>query len=156
MFRAIRKVFASFYNDNAFLERLKYGVDESQVGMALLVHHSFPDEIELANGVATMERSSGSGLGPWTWSARLGAVSVTNPPMDAVPERVRIDKGPWGVTLWIEQRSSLVPLRQAAVMEWEADYVSLYELLAKAGDRYVEITGKADATRGSGIQEGRT
>ncbi|MBN2182066.1 MAG: hypothetical protein JW715_09130, partial [Sedimentisphaerales bacterium] len=48
VFEAIRKVFASFYNDNAFLERLKYGVNESDVGMALLVHNSFPDEIELA------------------------------------------------------------------------------------------------------------
>ena len=141
--RAIRKVFASFYNDNAFLERLKYGVDESQVGMALLVHPSFPDEIELANGVATMKRSRDG-----TWSvdlvSQLGAVSVTNPPMEAQPELVRMDKGPWGVSPWIEQRSSLVPLRQAAVMEWEADYVNLYDLLARAGDRYVEITGKAD------------
>ena len=30
--------------------------------MALLVHHSFPDEIELANGVATMEKSRWPGL----------------------------------------------------------------------------------------------
>jgi hypothetical protein len=37
--------FASFYNDNAFLERLKHGVNEARVGMALLVHHSYPDEI---------------------------------------------------------------------------------------------------------------
>ncbi len=62
VFRAIRKVFASFYNDNAFLERLKHGVNEAEVGMALLVHHSFPDEIELANGVATLERSRDSSL----------------------------------------------------------------------------------------------
>ncbi len=49
VFRAIRKVFASFYNTNAFLERLRHGVDEDEVGMALLVHHSFPDETEMAN-----------------------------------------------------------------------------------------------------------
>ena len=52
VFRAIRKVFASFYNDNAYYERLRYGVNEHDVGMAILVHHSFPDDIELANGVA--------------------------------------------------------------------------------------------------------
>ena len=92
VFRAIRKVFASFYNDNAFLERLKHGVDESQVGMALLVHHSYPDEIELANGVATLERSRGS---DWTRNivSQKGAVSVTNPPMDAVPEEVTVTDG---------------------------------------------------------------
>ena len=55
VFTAIRRVFASFYSDNAFLERLRHNVDETAVGMAVLVHHSFPDEIELANGVATVE-----------------------------------------------------------------------------------------------------
>ncbi|NIP95546.1 MAG: hypothetical protein GWO24_19720, partial [Akkermansiaceae bacterium] len=44
VFRAMRKVYASFYNLNAFIERLRHGVDESQVGMAILVHYSFPDE----------------------------------------------------------------------------------------------------------------
>jgi len=67
---------------------------------------------------------------------------VTNPPMEAVPEQVRINAGPWGVSPWIEQRSSLVPLRQPAVMEWEADYASLYGLLVRAADRYVKITGR--------------
>jgi hypothetical protein len=55
VFRALRKVYASFYNENAVLERLRYGVDENQVGMAVLVHFSTPDEFELVNGVATME-----------------------------------------------------------------------------------------------------
>jgi len=145
VFRAIRKVFASFYNDNAFIERLKYGIDESQVGMALLVHRSFPDEIELANGVATLEKDWS---GNWSVNCvcQLGAVSVTNPPVEMVPEEVRIDKGFWGVTPWMVQRSALVPLRQDAVMEWEADYVSLYNLLEKAADHYVEVTGRADVT----------
>jgi hypothetical protein len=54
-FARIRKVYASFYNDNAYLERLRHGVDETKVGMGVLVHHSFPDEEELANGVATLD-----------------------------------------------------------------------------------------------------
>ncbi|HWH68150.1 MAG TPA: PEP/pyruvate-binding domain-containing protein, partial [Candidatus Sulfotelmatobacter sp.] len=33
VFRALQKVYASFYNDDAYLERLRHGVDESQVGM---------------------------------------------------------------------------------------------------------------------------
>ena len=45
VFRAMRKVYASFYNLNAYLERLRHGVNESEVGMALLVHHSYPDDI---------------------------------------------------------------------------------------------------------------
>jgi hypothetical protein len=59
VFRAIQKVFASFYNENAFLERLRRGVDEDEVGMAILAHYSFPDEIERANGVGTLRVEKG-------------------------------------------------------------------------------------------------
>ena len=45
VFRAIRRVFASFYNRNAYIERLKFGIDESQVGMAVLAHYSFPTRL---------------------------------------------------------------------------------------------------------------
>ncbi|MGE5294428.1 MAG: PEP/pyruvate-binding domain-containing protein, partial [Solirubrobacterales bacterium] len=87
VFYAIRKVFASFYDDNAFLERLRLGIDEAKVGMALLVHHSFPDDGELANGVAEVRRDS-----EWGWDITLvtqaGAASVTNPEDGSVPEEV--------------------------------------------------------------------
>jgi len=143
VFRAIRKVFASFYNDNAFLERLKHGVNEAQVGMALLVHYSFPDDIELANGVATMEKTRDSG---WSVSivSQKGAVSVTNPPTDAVPEEVRIEVGFNGPFASVLRRSSLVPLRENAVLAWDAEYLRLYELLAAAAQRYCEETKKDD------------
>ncbi len=143
VFRAIRKVFASFYNDNAFLERLKHGINEVDVGMALLVHHSFPDEVELANGVATLEKVESLG---WNVniSCQLGAVSITNPPEDAIPEVVRIDAGFWGVMPWLIQSSSLVPLRQGTVMEWEKDYIDLYELLLKAAEQYSQLTEKEE------------
>ena len=144
VFRAIRKVFAGFYNDNAFLERLKHDVNEAQVGMALLVHYSFPDDIELANGVATMEKTRGSG---WSVSvvSQKGAVSVTNPPMDAVPEEVRIDAGFQGPSAWVVQRSSLVSLREDTVLQWDAEYLRLYELLVSAAQCYGQETQKDDA-----------
>jgi hypothetical protein len=140
--RAIRKVFASFYNDNAFLERLKHDVNEAQVGMALLVHYSFPDEIELANGVATVERADRSS---WTVDVvcQKGAVSVTNPPTDAVPEEVTITAGWNGPTPWLVRRSSLVPLRENTVLQWDSDYLKLYDLLVRASDQYCKITGKS-------------
>ena len=142
-FDAIRRVFASFYNDNAFLERLRHGVDESDVGMALLVHHSFPDEIELANGVATMERNHNS-----DWNVELvsqkGAISVTNPPVDAVPEIMRIDAGAWGPTTWLAQQSSLVPLRENTVLASEQEYLDLYDLLVAAAEEYCRARGQTD------------
>jgi len=143
VFRAIRRVFASFYNDNAFLERLKHGVDESQVGMALLVHHSYPDEIELANGVATLEWSERS---DWTANvvSQKGSVSVTNPPLDAVPEVVTVSMTFRGPSPWLVRRSSLVPLRENTVLAWDSEYVHLYDLLVAAGDQYRKVTQKDD------------
>ncbi len=109
VFRAIRKVFASFYNDNAFLERLRYGVNEDDVGMAVLVHHSFPDEIEMANGVATFDRG-----GAYSTQAllvtQLGAVSVANPEGGAIPEEVNVHLYPTSMFAEILRYSSLVLL----------------------------------------------
>ncbi len=143
VFDAIRRVFASFYFDNAYLERLKHGLDESQVGMAVLTHASFPDEIELANGVATMKRTDGV-----HWSVDLvsqkGAVSVTNPPTDVIAERVGLEGGSWGVMAWIVQSSSLVALREATVLEWDREYLSLYDLFVKAADAYSQAVQKDD------------
>ena len=140
--RAIRKVFASFYNDNAFLERFRHGVRESDAGMAVLAHRSFPDEIELANGVATLERPR-----DLYWTATIvsqkGAVSVTNPPADAVPEEVQIDYTPFrGPIPLLLTRSSLVPLRENTVLEWEQEYIELYELLVAAAEEYCKVTAK--------------
>lgn len=140
--RAIRKVFASFYNDNAFLERLRHGIDEADVGMALLVHHSFPDEIELANGVATVENSYAD-----NWQIKLvtqlGAVSVANPEDGSIPEEVTVlDYNP-NIYVTLNQASNLVPLG-ATVLDWEDDYKQLSRLLVAAAQQFVNVTGKSD------------
>ena len=142
-FRAIRKVFASFYNTNAFLERLRHQIDEDQVGMALLVHHSFPDEIEWANGVATCAQSQ--------WSSprielvtQTSAVSVSNPDPGAVPEQVTAIVSTTGnIYLSLKQYSNLVPLGQK-VMTWEQDYRVLSQLLVTAAQEYQRVTGTTE------------
>jgi len=146
VFRAIRRVFASFYNDNAFLERLRHRVNEAEVGMAVLVHHSFPDEIELANGVATVERFDdiwNTGNSVLTLVTQQGAISVTNPQDASVPEEVLIDVSPGGyVSLprsWVN--SSRVPLG-ANVMAWPDDYDALAGLLVSISDQFSQVTGK--------------
>jgi hypothetical protein len=144
VFRAIRKVFASFYNDNAFLERLRHDVNEQEVGMALLVHHSFPDEIELANGVATMEKK----LSPPHWNIKLatqkGATPVTNPEEGALPEEVSVYAEPGGgMAMTLIHQSNLVILGET-VMEWQADYNDLTGLLVAAAQRFEEVTGKTE------------
>ncbi len=143
VFRAIRKVYASFYNLNAYLERLRHGVNESEVGMALLVHHSFPDEIEIANGVATLVRglSGRSTRVDISMVTQKGAVSVTNPEGEAIPEVVngylyRGASNYEGVSL--QQRSSLLLLGDDAVMDWEEDYLSMIEMFYQISQEYIE------------------
>jgi len=140
VFTAIRKVFASFYNDNAYLERLRHGIDEAQVGMAMLVHHSFPDENELANGVAVVRRDY-----EWSWDITLvtqaGAVSVTNPDNGSVPEEVMVTMYAFGRYAQKIRQSNLVQLG-ASVMQWEDDYYSLGELLVKVGEEFALTTGR--------------
>jgi hypothetical protein len=60
---AIRTTWASIWLFRTFEERSYYGIDHKSVGMALLVHHNFPDEE--ANGVATTNNPyDPSGLEP--------------------------------------------------------------------------------------------
>ena len=144
VFHAIRKVFASFYNANAFLERLRHGIDEDEVGMALLVHHSFPDPIELANGVGTLRRN-----GVWstgiTLATQTGANSVANPEGGAIPEEVTVGVYPFGYYPELLRPSNLV-LQGDTVMTWEADYIALSEMLVAVAERFEAVTGHTSYT----------
>ena len=140
VFRALRKVYASFYNDNAFLERLRHRVDEAVVGMGVLVHYSTPDETEWANGVATFTSNrEGTRYVNGRLVTQKGAVSVTNPDTAARPEEIdfrRFGTGPTYLT--VGARSSLVPLG-GTVLAWEAEYQQLYRLLDAAARGYEAI-----------------
>lgn len=138
VFRAIKKVYASFYNLNAFLQRLRFEVNEEEVGMAILVHHSFPDEIELANGVAVVGESFGD-----RWEAKIvtqkGAVSVSNPEGGALPEIVTASGvNPTVSSIWLNQPSNLV-VTGANTMEWESDYRTLTANLFDVYDAYRKL-----------------
>lgn len=141
VFRAIRRVFASFYNKNAYLERLRHGLPEEEVGMAVLVHHSFPDEIELANGVAVLEFGTyGSTI---QFVTQVGAVSVANPEPGLIPEEVSASTGRDSdfVYLRVQRYSNLLPLGRT-VLTWEDDYKALARLLDRAAAQYVQDTGR--------------
>jgi hypothetical protein len=77
---AMRKVWASVWFFRAFEERRYRGIDHTDVGMALLVHRSFPDEE--ANGVAlTNNPFDKSGAYPAFYvNVQLGEESVVMPP----------------------------------------------------------------------------
>ncbi len=128
VFRALRKVYASFYNDHACLERLRRRVDESRVGMAVLVHHSFPDEEELANGVAAIEfRYSFGNIVEGTLATQLGAESVTNPDGSALPEIVEAFAYNEVSDFTLRQYSTRVPLG-APILRWQDEYRGFLDL----------------------------
>jgi hypothetical protein len=138
---AIQRVYASFYFRNAYYERLRRGVNEAEVGMGVLVHHSVPDTEELANGVATL---SGNGT---QRSASLvtqtGATSVTNPSGSERPEEVQITTYAYSApTVQTSSGSSLLPFG-AHVLEHEAEYLELMRLFRAVSERHTQATGSA-------------
>lgn len=140
IFRAVQRVYASFYNDNAFLERLRRGVKEPEVGMAVLVHHSYPDEVELANGVATLNwrKQFGSVSIDGELVSQIGAKSVTNPDGNSRPELVNFFRFGNSSSVGLQQGSDLVPLG-GHVMGWETDYLQLVSLLNKVANGYTQM-----------------
>ena len=151
--RAIEKVFASFYNENAWLERLRHQVREQDTGMAILVHHNFPDELEMANGVVTFKyvRSQWGDSQEVSYSAsivtQLGALSVTNPEGGAIAEEVNAFFGPGqNPYVYLRTPSTLVPIG-GTVMTWESDYAELMQLIAQVAEGYAELyPNKAEFT----------
>jgi hypothetical protein len=147
--RAIKKVYASFFNTNAVLERLKYEIKEADVGMALAAHYSYPDEREAANGVATVRLRSFSTT--IALVSQLGAESVTNPTGGALPETVTANVFSFGdneptegdVGLAFGQGSTRVQLG-GKVMKWEEDYRKLTLLIDKASKAFKRDHGVSD------------
>ena len=140
VFRAMRKVYASFYNENAFLERLRHGIHEDDAGMALLVHFSVPDEFELANGVATLavDKRDGARNAAVRIVSQLGATSVTNPDGSVRSEVVSASySGADTATaaLRLDEASTLTQ-DSAPVMRWETDYRTLLAQLNTAALAY--------------------
>lgn len=76
---AVRDVWASIWNYRAFEERSFRSIDHTAVGMAMLVHRSFPDEE--VNGVAlTNNPYDKSGLDPAFYiNVQFGEASVVQP-----------------------------------------------------------------------------
>ncbi len=138
VFRAMRKVYASFYNLNAYLERTRRGVNETEVGMGILAHYSYPDEIELANGVGQVEQL-GSGSFNINLDTQVGAVSVSNPDPGVEPEQVSGFKfsGSERYFMNLDRQSSLVILGDH-VLDWEAEYIELAGLLHQVMLQYLE------------------
>tara|TARA_R110002096_G_scaffold143328_1_gene299122 strand:- start:89366 stop:91321 length:1956 start_codon:yes stop_codon:yes gene_type:complete len=107
---AIRVVWASAWNHQAFVEREFYRVVHEGVRMGVLVHPAFEDEE--ANGVAVTINEFASNRPAFFINSQIGEVSVTNPTGQAIPEQILY-------YTWYEEpeyevitRSSLVALQE--------------------------------------------
>ncbi len=83
---AVRVVWASAWNHQAFVERDFYRVQHDLVRMAVLVHPAFVDE--LANGVAITINEFAQNRPAFYINSQVGEVSVTNPTGQAIPEQI--------------------------------------------------------------------
>lgn len=106
---ALRKVWASIWFFRAFEERSYRGIDHKKVGMALLVHKSFPDEE--ANGVAvTANPFDSAGLEPGFYvNVQEGEQSVVEPEDGATTDQFVYYFDMQGQPIEFIQHSSLVP-----------------------------------------------
>ncbi len=82
---AIKKVWASIFNDAAYRERRACHIDERSIMMGILVHRGFPDEI--ANGVAITKNLYRDGFPGFTVNVQVGEVPVVSPPDSVVCEQ---------------------------------------------------------------------
>lgn len=146
--RAMRRVYASFYFDRAVLERLRHRVDESKAFMGVLVHRSFPDDIELANGVATLRRTDDDTFDV-TLASLPGEASTVRPGPGALAEVVRVHLSANWQLVELVRPSNLVTLGEYVldfgpdgpdVFEGK-DYVAFAKLCATVARKYSEITG---------------
>ena len=97
--KALATVWSSLWNFAAFEERQWARVDHASCGMGVLVHRSFPDINEAANGVAVTANPFDpppSGQAAYFINVQAGAVSVTNPSPGITPESFLYYKPPAG------------------------------------------------------------
>jgi pyruvate,water dikinase len=106
---AVRGTWAATWRFKAFEERAYRSIDHTQVGMALLVHRSFPDEE--ANGVAiTANIFDTQGLEPGHYvNAQKGGISVVLPDPNVTSDQLLIYYANPGLPIVYLAHSNLVP-----------------------------------------------
>jgi hypothetical protein len=102
-------VWASVWGPRAYEERDWYGIDHSQIGMAVMVHRAFPDEE--ANGVAiTANIFDTTGLEPGFYvNAQAGDVSVVIPDPGVISDQFLYFYDSPGQPVTYLAHSTLVP-----------------------------------------------
>lgn len=83
--KAIKQVWASVWNEASYNERELFGIDQHNIGMGVLVHRSFPDE--LANGVIITKNIFRENFPGITVNIQKGENSVVKPEKGEICEQ---------------------------------------------------------------------
>lgn len=132
---AIKTVWASVWNSQAFVERDFYRVDHQQVRMGVLIH---PSSDDLVNGVAVTINEFTESRPAYYINSQLGDVSVTNPTGDAISEQILY-------YTWYEEPEYEV-ITRSSLLPWAVDWPSATSLLTDAElDELAEYLGAIHA-----------
>jgi hypothetical protein len=130
----LKVVWASTYNEAAFIEREFYRVEERGVRMAALVHPSITGE--LANGVALTQNQFDDIRPGYIIDAQAGDISVTNPSGAATPEQVLYYPSFATPEYEVLARSSIT---HGAPVLVDAQYADLAESLRRMRNHFTPI-----------------
>jgi hypothetical protein len=126
---ALKTVWASVWNPQAFVERDFYRVDQREVRMGVLVHPAQEDE--LANGVALTINQFTELRPAFYINSQVGDISVTNPTGDATPEQILY-------YTWYEEPEYEV-ITRSSLLAWTVDWPSATSILTN--DELDELAG---------------
>jgi len=144
--RAVRKVWASLWNERAFEERAFYGIDHTKVFMGIAVEPSFV--LERANAVAVTNLPATSGGPVYRLVSQTGWLSVVRPedPL-AIAEVLTFQRdGDARAGTQLLVGSSLLPAGQGVWSEAELDTIAalLYQVQDHfAASVYPDLAGLA-------------
>jgi hypothetical protein len=144
---ALRATFASYWGAEAFEERHAVGLAHEHGAMGVTVHPNFPDEVELANGVLHLARLP-DGSTELVVNSQLGAISVTNPPVDAcrpiLPEVAVVTAG------GIERRQASTEAEEVLT---DAELLDLWTQVVPVLDAWIDVDNAAtDDARDRAVQ----
>jgi hypothetical protein len=138
--KGLNKVWRSIYSDRGFFARKVFSVDESQVGMGVLVQETFKEE--LANGVSIWKPAADEWSGEQVRMIAFPGeeLSVTNPATNDLPEISEYfenkSDNPGVASTWqgsIQQRTNRLPLGQSVLRDDQyQELAALMQKIAKA------------------------
>jgi hypothetical protein len=141
---AIKNTWASYWTYRAFEERRRAGLNSLLGRMAVVVHPRFDDAQELGNAVVTFTLfpPDTALIASMDVNAQLGALSVTNPPVDrpdALPEVTRVTLARGQSMPSVTRVRASTEVAAGELLFSDADLVAVLDKLRPLAQRWLEL-----------------